>query len=182
MTKLGLALMTIAAVAAPGTTQAQVRGGEPMGQGGGIPLPQDIRPLGVQQGRYVSGEYTAHFEADQCKNFGCIIVVNRSDTAEVTEFYINDGKVDARGIPNWGADQFTGFHLSPSHAVWTVRPRKMKCDTVVRVVLREPKSGKETEAVQHLDMCRLPKSGFTVLAIRGDGPRVILEPGTTTDE
>lgn len=178
MTKLGLALVTIAALAAPGVAQAQVRGGQQIGQGGAYPLPQDIRPMGFQQHRYASGyEDTAHFEADQCKQFGCIIVVNKSATLDVTGFFINDGKIDTRGVPDWGADQFQGFSLSPSRAVWTVRPNKMKCDTVVRIVLRDPKSGEENEAIQHFDMCSMPKSGFAILEVQGDGPRVILEPG-----
>lgn len=178
MVKSGLALMTIAALAAPGIAQAQVRGGQQIGQGGAYPLPQDIRPMGFQQNRYRDGyEYTAHFEADQCKQFVCIIVVNKSANADVTQFYINDGDMDSRGVPDWGADQFKGFRLSPSRAVWTVRPGTMKCDTVVRVVLHDPKSGADSEAIQHFDMCGIPKSGFAILEIQGDGQRVILEPG-----
>ena len=177
MTKLGLALVAIAALTAPGIALAQVRGGQQIGQGGAYPLPQDIRPMGIQQNRYTSSVDAAHFEADQCKQFGCIIVVNKSASLDVTQFFINDGKVDTRGIPDWGADQFKGFRLSPSRAVWTVRPNKMKCDTVVRIVLRDPKSGEENEAIQHFDMCGMPKSGFAILEIQGDGPRVILEPG-----
>jgi len=181
MTKLSLALATIAALAVPGMAQAQVRGGEQIGQGGAYPLPQDMRPMGFQQHRYQSGfEYTAHFEADQCKELGCIIVVNKSATVEVTEFYINDGKIGERGIPDWGKDQFTGFRLAPGRAVWTVRPGKMKCDTVVRIVLRDPKSHEEHEAIEHFDMCSIPRSGFAILEIQGDGARVILEPGTAS--
>lgn len=181
MTKLGLTLVAIAALTVPGIALAQVRGGEQIGRGGAYPLPQDIRPIGFQQHRYASGyEDTAHFEADQCKRAGCIIVVNKSATLDVTQFFINDGKIDTRGVPDWGADQFQGFRLEPSRAVWTVRPNKMKCETVVRVVLRDPKSGEETEAIRRLDMCSMRKSGFAILEIQGNGPRVILEPGTAT--
>ncbi|MCW3848822.1 hypothetical protein OF829_16410 [Sphingomonas sp. LB-2] len=172
------------ALALPGVAQAQVRGGEQMGpgRGGVFPLPQDIRPIGFQQHRYASGfEYTAHFEADQCEKLGCMIVVNRSKTFEVTEFYINDGDIDARGVPVWGRNQFKGFHLDPSRAVWTVRPRSMKCMTLVRVVLRERGTDREVEAIQPFDMCDKPRDGFAMIQVQADGPRVTLENGTTID-
>lgn len=185
MTSMRLALTALVALAAPGVAQAQVGGGEPMGpnSGGVFPLRQDIRPMGFQTGRYKSGfEYTAHFEADECKTFGCIVVVNKSASVEVVQFYINDGDVDSRGVPDWGANQFQGFHLDPNRAVWTPRPRKMKCESVVRVVLRDPKTGKQSEGIERMDLCKMPKTGFAVLEIQGDSGRVILEPGTPTEQ
>ena len=175
-----LALTATAALAVPGVAQAQVGGGERVDLGG-VPLRQDIRPMGFQQGRYRSGfEYTAHFEADQCKRMGCIIVVNRSSNFEVTEFYINDGDVDSRGVPDWGVNQFQGFHLDPSRAVWTVRPLKMNCETLVRVVMTSRATKEEREGIQVLDMCAMSrKGGFATLTVDGDDARVILENGTS---
>ncbi|MEZ0243128.1 MAG: hypothetical protein ACAH11_07105 [Sphingomonas sp.] len=177
-----LSMVAIAAMAVPGLAQAQVRGGEPMGpnQGGAIPLPQDIRPMGFQQHRYRSGfEYTAHFEEDQCKQLGCIIVVNKSANFEITEFFINDGDIDSRGLPLWGANQFQGFHLDPGHAVWTVRPRKMNCETLVRVVLENRKTKEKSEGIEVVDLCAMSKKGgFAILNIQGEEARVILEDGS----
>lgn len=178
MRDIRLALTAIAALAAPSVASAQVGGGDP---GAGIPFRQDIRPMGFQQGRYKSGfEYTAHFEADQCKAMGCIIVLNRSSNFDVTEFYINDGDVDSRGVPDWGENQFQGFHLDPRKAVWTVRPGKMKCETLVRVVMRSRTTREEREGIQVLDMCAMSrKGGFATLSVDGDDARVILEDGST---
>ena len=178
MGDMRLALAAIALLATPGVAQAQVGGGERVDLGG-VPLRQDIRPMGFQQGRYKSGfEYTAHFEADQCKQMGCIIVVNRSANFEVTEFFINDGDVDSRGAPLWGHNQFQGFHLDPGRAVWTVRPRKMNGETLVRIVLENRETKETSEGIQLLDMCAMSKKGgFAVVNVEGEEGRVILENG-----
>jgi hypothetical protein len=142
---------------------------------------QDIRPMGFQQHRYRSGfEYTAHFEADQCKQAGCIIIVNKSANFDVTQFFLNDGDVDSRGVPVWGLNQFEGFHLDPGRAMWTVRPLKMNCETLVRFVLRNRTTKEESEGIQTFNMCAMSKKGgFATLSVEGDEARVILEDGST---
>lgn len=176
MKGIGLAVVAIVALGLPATAQAQIGGGDPES---GIPFRQDMRPMGFQQGRYKSGfEYTAHFEEDQCKRLGCIIVLNRSVTFDVTEFYITDGEVDSRGVPLWGYNQFEGFRLSPSKAMWTVRPLKMKCEALVRVVMTNRATREAREGIQRFDMCAMSKKGgFATLNIDGDDARVILEDG-----
>lgn len=178
MRDMRLTLAVIAALAVPAVAEAQVGGGERVDLGG-VPLRQDIRPMGFQQGRYRSGfEYTAHFEADQCKQMGCIVVINRSANFEVTEFFINNGDIDARGVPLWGYNQFQGFHLDPGRAVWTVRPRKMNCQTLVRVTLEHRKTKALSEGIQVLDMCEMSKKGgFAIVNVEGEEGRVILENG-----
>ncbi len=179
MRKTGFRLILAAlALGAPGVASAQVGGGERIDQGG-VPMRQDIRPMGFQNHRYRSGyEYTAHFEASQCGKPGCLIVINKSSAFDVAQLYINDGKVDAHGVPVWGENQFQGFSLQSNRAVWTPKPRKMQCMVMVRVVLRHHDSKAETEGVQPFDLCAMPKEGFAVLEIQAEDPdargRVIL--------
>ena len=156
------------ALGMPGIAAAQGAGGDPQC---GIPLRQDIRPLGVQLAVYRGpGEYIAHFEKDQCGREGCLIVINKSPAFDISQLYINDGAVDVHGVPIWGANQFQGFSLHSNRAVWTPRPRKMKCDVMVRVVLRRQDSPAEMESVQPLDLCDMPKAGFAVLEVQADNP------------
>jgi hypothetical protein len=163
--------LTLLALAfgAPGIAVAQVAGGDSL-QSGGIPHRQDIRPLGIQMGMYNSGEYTAHFEKDQCGREGCLIVINKSQAFDIAQLYINDGAVDAHGVPVWGANQFQGFSLRSNRALWTPRPRKMKCDVMVRVVMRRHDSSMELESIQPIDLCNMPKAGFAVLEVQAEDP------------
>jgi hypothetical protein len=168
-------LAVLAAIGIPATAHAQMRGGD---RESGLPMPQDIRPMGVQMGMY-GGMPPAHFEADQCGQQGCIIVINKSPVYDVAQLYINDGKRDAVGETDWGANQFQGFSLHSNKAVWTPRPRKMNCALSVRVVLRHRETNAEVEGVQPFDLCTMPKRGFAVLEIQFQDPnapgRVILE-------
>lgn len=157
-------LAAAALLVAPLAAHAQVRGGDPMG---GVPLPQDVRPLGVQMGMYHGSALAlpAYVEGDQCGRIGCIIVINKSPGFDVTQFYVNDGKRDPAGTVDWGFNQFDGFALHSNRAVWTPRPNKMKCTISVRVVLRDKGSGEEVEGVEPFDMCALRGRGFAVLEI-----------------
>lgn len=172
----GIRILTaLAAIAMPATAHAQMRGGD---RDGGMPMPQDMRPMGVQMGMY-RGVPPAHFEADQCGSHGCIIVINKSPVYDVAQLYINDGKRDATGETDWGANQFQGFSLHSNKAVWTPRPRKMNCVLRVRVVLRHRGTKAEVTGVQPFDLCEMPKRGFAILEIQLQDPnaegRVIVE-------
>ena len=153
------------ALLAPFPALAQVRGGDPQG---GVPLPQDIRPMHTA--------LPAYFEADQCGKAGCIIVINKAAAYDVTQFYINDGKRDGNVVV-WGANQFQGIYLRPNRALWTPRPEKMKCTAMVRVVLRNRETQQEAETIQPFNLCDMPRRGFAVLQIDYHDASVVLEPG-----
>jgi hypothetical protein len=137
-----------------------------------IPCMQDIRPIGVQ----MHARLPAGIEGDQCGKAGCIIVINKSAGYDITQFYVNDGKRDAANAPVWGYNQFEKFSLDPMRAVWTPRPRKMKCALTVKVVLRDRKTKEEVEGVQEFDLCGMKDRGFAVFEIALARPgEVILE-------
>ncbi|MBO9712139.1 hypothetical protein [Sphingomonas sp.] len=154
---------------------AQVPGGDPSS---GIPMRQDIRPLGVQMGHNSVLGMPAYIEADQCRQAGCIIVINKSPGYDITEFYLNDGKRDTARTPVWGENQFQGFALHYNRAVWTPKPGKMKCSLLVRVVMRDKDSAKTTSNVRPLSLCDMPKGGFAVLEVEASPKgEIIVGPG-----
>jgi hypothetical protein len=156
MRKLLFGLFFAAVAALPAQAQVMRSCSDPY-----IPCMQDIRPIGVQ----MRATLPAFFErGDQCGQAGCIIVINKSPGFDVTQFYINDGKREA-GLPVWGYNQFNKFALNPNRAVWTPRPRKMKCALSVKVVLRDRKTNEEVEGIQAFDLCGLPDRGFAVFEI-----------------
>jgi hypothetical protein len=167
-------LILAAALTVPVMAHAQVGGGDPFD---GVPRPQDIRPMGVQMGYGGGGALMVGKEPDRRCLQGCIVVINRASTFDLTELYINDGKHNKRGEPVWGNNQMHGTKLYGGKAVWTPKPYDMKCTLEVRAVLRRHNAREQVEGVYPVDLCAMTKDGFAVINLRVSEPQVIIENG-----